>query len=194
MNELSFIAKIYDIYFSMNSFDKSRFRAFCILLQAIKFTPSSQFINTVLPDVSKHRMVYKKLLFGHLINSKIKSEFQLRYSDIDFIFKALLYLKTTISTRLMYTICEHIDDVKIEKYMKSLFYSYFNLLKTDTLSTFNQLDLTNQITALKKNIQNSNQRKQEKFGPRMSISSSIWENKLPYYIKTIPMGGQNKKY
>lgn len=191
----SFTNKLLDTYFSIfRNGGKSGFRAYCILLRGIKFSANEEFVNKILSTITKQIPVHKNLLIGRSVRDKALPKFNLKFSDIDRIIEALLYLETKMSKSLMYSLCEYIEDIEHQKYLKSLFYSYFNVLKTDSFSSFRGRTIANQLKYLKTNIPQINDRKKLNYGPRMTTNSNVWGSALPFYIKSIPMGGKNKKY
>ena len=99
----------------------------------------------------------------------------------------------------MHSLCNNINNAELEKYLRNLCYVYFNLIKEGKISKFNQLSNANKIKYLKRNIPSC---KDEKlpcyrlpcYGPQMTTNSGIWGADIPFHIKSIPMGGSNKKY
>lgn len=190
----SFVDKLYYLFRKSRSGGKSRFRAFCILLKSIKFVPNEDFINNILNSVSTHRFIYKNLLVGRQLRNNSITKLNLKYSDIDYILESIFYLNTKISTSLMHSLCNNINDAEIERYLKGLFYSYFNLIKNGRISDFNKLSISSKIKYLKNNIPSSKDNRLPNYGPQMTTNSGIWGTPLPFHIKSIPMGGRNKKY
>lgn len=191
----SFTDKLYHVYFNLSkNRGKSRFRAYCILLKSIRFNPNEDFIDNITSSFSKQRQIYRNLLLGRPIRDNESTKYSLKYSDIDFILEALLYLKTRLSKSLMYSLCDNINDIEVEKYLKGLFFSYFNLVKSGDLNEFNQQTIPTKMKYLKNNIPNRKDKRTINYGPRMTTNSEVWGSALPFYIKSIPMGGRNKKY
>ncbi|MDE5877714.1 MAG: hypothetical protein K2H47_09515 [Muribaculaceae bacterium] len=191
----SFTNKLLDAYFSIfRNGGKSSFRAYCILMRGIKFSPNEEFVNKILSTITKQIPIHKKLLMGRPIRDKALPKFNLKFSDIDRILEALLYLETKISTSLMYSLCEFIEDIELQKYLKSLFLSYFNVIKTGSISNLRNRSVANQLKYLKANLPHISNRKVLDYGPRMTTNSNVWGTSLPFFIKSIPMGGKNKKY
>lgn len=189
----SFTQKIFNIYFNLSRNEsKNRFRAYCILLKSIGFTPDIDFIERILSKNTKHRQLRKNLLLDHPVRSnKIP---RLVYSDIDFIFQSLLYLNTRISSSLMRSLCYNINHQELEQYLRELCYSYFDLVKSGKIQEFNKWSIPNKMNYLKNNIPSSDNERELNYGPRLTTNSEVWGCNLPFYIKSIPMGGQNKKY
>lgn len=191
----SFTNKLLDTYFSIFiNGGKSSFRAYCILLRGIKFSPNEEFVDKILSTITKQIPIHKNLLMGRCVRVKALTKFNLKISDIDRIIEALLFLETKMSTSLMNSLCGYIDDMHIESYLKSLFFSYFNLIKIGELSNFKIKSLANQVKYLKTNIPRPKEKNIVNYGPRMTTNSNVWNSPLPFFIKSIPMGGQNKKY
>lgn len=190
----SFVEKLYYIFNKSRCGGKGRFRAFCILLQSIHFIPNEDFINAIINNISKHRQQHKKLLIGRPIQTESLEKYNIKHSDIDYIFESLFYLNTKISSSLMHSLCDNIDDAELEKYLRGLFYSYFNLIKTGKITAFNLLSDSNKIKYLRNNIPSTKSYKLPCHGPQMTTNSGVWGLPPPFRIKSIPMGGRNKKY
>lgn len=191
----AFTNKLVDTYFSIfRNGGKSGFRAYCILLRGIKFSANEKFANKILSTITKHIPVHKNLLTGRSIRDKALPEFNLKYSDIDRIVEALLYLETKMSKSLLYSLCGYIEDIELQKYLRRLFFSYFYVLRTGRFSNFRNRTVANQLKYLKTNLPQISERDMLNYGPRMATNSNIWGSSLPFYIKSIPMGGKNKKY
>lgn len=191
----SFTEKLYYIYFNLSkNGGKSRFRAYCILLKSIRFTPNEDFIDGILSNVSKQQQIYRNLLLGRSIRNNSSAKFRLKYRDIDFIVEALLFLNTRISNTLLHSLCENIRDTELKEYLKGLFYSYFNLLKSGNINMFTQWSISNKMKYLKSNIPTPTDKRIVNYGPRLTTNSGVWGSSIPFYIKSIPMGGSSKKY
>lgn len=189
-----FVDKLYHLFCKSRGGGQSRFMAFCILLKCINFTPNENFINYILSNISKHRLLYKNLLIGRKIRNNSTTKFNLKYADIDYILESLFYLNTRISSSLMHSLCNKINDAELEKYLKGLCYSYFNLIKTGKINKFNQLSISHKIKYLKRNIPSTKNNRYSCYGPQMPTNSGIWGEPIPFHIISIPMGGSNKKY
>lgn len=191
----SFTDKLYYVYFRMGkNRGKSGFRAFCILLRGIDFSPNEKFVEKILADISKQQNVCKSLLTGKDKEFRLSPKFYLKAQDIEYIFEALLFLKTRISTRLMHSLCAYIKNPHQSHYLRQLFFSYFNALKSGKLFTVEQQGIKALMKYLKNNIPAPTNKKSFNYGPRIATNSGIWGNTISGYITSIPMGGMNKKY
>lgn len=215
---MSLTSRLKEYYRSHDiGYDYRKFMAFSIMLKAMEYRYSDTFIEGILnqsPKSSRHR--YNGLLRNGVLRKKPNIEPM-------FLFLMMTDLRIKISKIMMQNVMRMVGDEDGETFER-LCRIYFDCLRTGILESVLDLDAAARatyfkerlksrqynigerdkiqkgketISSLLKRIKNENTDGKSRIGsfkPRYSNSNGIWENKMPLYIQSIPMGGMNKRY
>lgn len=164
--------------------------AFKILLESIDYEYKYNLIEIILSYASEdeYQFLYDILAIGKMPKHNKSKMF---VPDVEFIFFSLFEEHIPISSKIKFNVCKKLECKYDREWFSQLCDAYFLAVRINFIYILNKMYIEEAKEWLYNHLKYNKERKE--IYPRYS-SSNAWNQIIPRYIKSIPMGGKNKKF